>query len=263
MRKKIVCTILVLLFGCGIAFSAYQIYKISHEYEEGQSIYEDLSEYVELPDRPEGPDIPTVTQSESGETEDDIAWPQVDFDALKDINSDIVGWIYLEGSEINYPIAQSEDNSYYLKHLFDKSSNSSGCIFLDCRNTSDFSDRHSIIYGHHMKNGTMFSGLDAYKSQEYYDAHPQILLLTPEENYVIEIFAGYVASVIDDAWQIGFASDADFKDWLARAIDRSCFDSDITPAATDRTITLSTCSYEFNNARFVLLGILQKGRIEF
>lgn len=254
MKKKIVCTILVLLFGCGIAFSAYQIYKIFHEYEAGQSVYEDLSEYVELPDKPDAPDIPTVAQPESGETAEVIVWPQIDFEALSQINSDIVGWIYLEGSEINYPIAQSEDNSYYLKHLFDKSSNSSGCIFLDCRNAADFTDRHSIIYGHHMKNGTMFSGLDSYKSQAYYDEHPQILLMTPEQNYVIEIFAGYVASVQDDAWQTEFGAGADFGDWLNRAIERSCFTSNMTPAATDRIITLSTCSYEFNNARFVLLG---------
>lgn len=257
MKKKIVCTILVWLFGCGIAFSAYQIYKIFHEYEEGQSVYEDLSEYVELPDKPDAPDIPTVAQPESGETAEVIAWPQIDFEALRQINSDIVGWIYLEGSEINYPIAQSEDNTYYLKHLFDRSSNSSGCIFLDCRNAADFTDRHSIIYGHHMKNGTMFSGLDSYKSQEYYDAHPQILLLTPEQNYVIEIFAGYVASVQDGTWQTEFVSGADFEDWLNQTIERSCFTSNMTPAATDRIITLSTCSYEFNNARFVLLGCIR------
>ena len=152
--KKIVCTILVLFFGCRIAFSAYQIYKISHEYEEGQSSYEDLSEYVELPDEPAvpaTPDIPTVTLHESGETEEQVLWSRVDFEALNQMNGDIVGWIFLEGSEINYPITQSEDNSYYLKHLFDKSSNGSGSIFLDCRNASDFTDRHSIIYGHHMK----------------------------------------------------------------------------------------------------------------
>lgn len=259
MKRKIVCTILVLFFGSVIAFSTYQIYKIIHEYEEGQSAYEDLSEYVELPDEPADPvtsDIPTVTQPESGEIEELISWPHVDFEALSQINSNIVGWIYLEGSEINYPIAQSEDNSYYLKHLFDKSSNSSGCIFLDCRNSSNFTDQHSIIYGHHMKNGTMFSGLDAYKSQKYYDAHPQILLLTPEHNYVIEIFAGFVTSVQDDAWQVDFGSGANFEEWIRRSIDRSCFTSSITLVATDRIITLSTCSYEFNNARFVLLGVL-------
>lgn len=260
MKKKLICTILTLVFTCGVAFGIYQICDILQEYEEGTDAYEDLGEYIELPDAsedPEGTKAPSETQSESGETDESSIWPQVDFEALKSVNSDIVGWIYLEGSEINYPIAQSEDNSYYLKHLFDRSSNSSGCIFLDCRNDSGFSDRHSIIYGHHMKNGTMFSGLDAYKAQEYYDAHPTILLMTPDRNFEIEIFAGYVASVKEDAWQVGFESDADFEEWLVRAIDRSCFDSGISPVVTDRIVTLSTCSYEFDNARFVLLGILR------
>lgn len=255
MKKKAICTILTLVFLSGLAFSGYQIYKQLHEYDEGKSVYTDLSVYIDLPSPEETGSAPDENQSESGETEESIAWPQVDFDELKNINSDIVGWIYLEGSEINYPIVQSDDNSYYLKHLFDKSSNSSGCIFLDCRNSPDFSDRHSIIFGHHMKNGTMFSGLDAYKSQEYYDAHPRILLLTPDQNYAIEIFAGYVVSVDQDAWQIDFVADTDFEDWLKRTKEHSCFTNSITPSVTDRIVTLSTCSYEFNNARFVLIGV--------
>lgn len=94
------------------------------------------------------------------------------------------------------------------------------CIFLDTRNASDFSDRNSIVYGHHMKNGTMFSGVTEYNKQEFYNAHPTILIMTPEQKSVKE---------------------------------HSCFDSEITPAATDRIVTLSTCSYEFDNARFVLI----------
>lgn len=256
MKKKVICIILTLVFLCGLAFSAYQIYKQLHEYDEGKNAYDDLGEYIDLPLPDETEDLSEENQSESEEKED-IVWPQVDFDELKKINSDIVGWIYLEGSKINYPIVQSEDNSYYLKHLFDKSSNSSGCIFLDYRNAPDFSDQNSVVYGHHMKNGTMFSGLDSYKSQEYYDAHPQLLLLTPEENYVIEIFSGFVASAKDDAWKIGFTSDTDFEDWLKRSAERSCFSSSITPAVTDRIVTLSTCSYEFSNARFVLAGVIR------
>ena len=108
-----------------------------------------------------------------------------------------------------------------------------------------------------MKNGTMFSGLTEYKKQEFYDAHSVALLLTPDKNYEIEIFAGYVASVQDEAWEVTFPSDPDFTGWLDKAKERSCFTSGITPAVTDRMLTLSTCSYEFNNARFVLLGILK------
>lgn len=111
MKKKVICLILTLVFLCGLAFSAYQIYKQLHEYDEGKNAYDDLDEYIDLPLPDETEDLSEENQSESEEKED-IVWPQVDFDELKKINGDIVGWIYLEGSKINYPIVQSEDNSY-------------------------------------------------------------------------------------------------------------------------------------------------------
>lgn len=167
----------------------------------------------------------------------------MDFAALREINPDIVAWIYIEGTKINYPIVQGEDNSYYLKHLFSGEWNGSGCIFLDFRNDASFADRHSIIYGHHMKNGTMFTDLDKYKKQEFFDEHPVALLLTPDKNYKVDFFAGYVAAPQDDAWEIGF-TEAKFEVWLQNAADRSCFTSEIAPIASDRILTLSTCSYE-------------------
>ena len=173
---------------------------------------------------------------------------------VKDAFNEETPFYYPVVYEINYPVVQGADNQYYLKHLFNGKWNSSGCIFLDSRNTPDFSDRHSIIYGHHMKNGTMFSGLTEYKKQEFYDAHPTVLLLTPEKNIRIEIFAGYVAGVSDKAWEIALGSDKEFGDWLEAAEERSCFESEVPFAVTDRIVTLSTCSYEFDNARFVLVG---------
>lgn len=108
-----------------------------------------------------------------------------------------------------------------------------------------------------MKNGTMFSGLTQYKKQEFYQAHPTILLIMPEQNIRVEIFAGYVANVKDDAWEIALEPDTKFEAWLEAARSRSYFESDMIPAVTDRIVTLSTCSYEFDNARFVLLGTVQ------
>ena len=104
----------------------------------------------------------------------------------------------------------------------------------------------------------MFSGLTEYKKQEFYDAHPTVLLLTPEKNIRVEIFAGYVASVSDKAWEITLGLDEEFGDWLEAAEERSCFESEVPFAVTDRIVTLSTCSYEFDNARFILLGIMQE-----
>ena len=250
MNKRIIYAILILIFTGIFALGAFQIYRQLKEYEEGDSAYTDVEQYVTVGEDGQKDENPSDENT-------NINWPAVDFAALKEINPDIVAWVYIEGTEMNYPVVQGTDNQYYLKHLFNGKWNSSGCIFLDSRNVPDFSDQHSIIYGHHIKNGTMFSGLTQYKKQEFYDAHPVMLLMTPNQNFRVEIFAGYVASVKDNAWDIAMESDMKFKTWLEEAKERSCFESEITPAVTDRVITLSTCSYEFDNARFVLIGVIQ------
>lgn len=253
--KKTVCTILILIFTGIFALGAFQVYRQLREYDEGTASYTDIEQYVSHQD-PEDDQNEEQDETRSGE-EPETNWPSVDFTALAEINPDIVAWIYIEDTEINYPVVQGSDNQYYLKHLFSGEWNSLGCIFLDTRNAPDFSDPNSIIYGHHMKNGTMFSGLTEYKKQEFYNAHPTILIMTPEQNFRIEVFAGYVANVKDNAWKVDFGTDTAFEEWQKFVKEHSCFDSEITPAATDRIVTLSTCSYEFDNARFVLFGIIQ------
>ena len=251
--RKTICVILILILAAIMVFSGYQIFRELKMQKESADIYTDLEDFIDYPEETDG--VPDETQS--GETEAVTVGPTIDFAGLKEINDDCVAWIYIEDTVINYPVLQGSDNAYYLKHLIDGKWNSAGSIFMDSRVNADLSDRHSIIYGHHMKNGTMFSGLAQYKKQAYYDEHPTRLLITPEQTYQIEFFAGYVAKVNDPAWDTGFESDEDYEDWLQQAKDRSCFQSPLSPAVTDRVLTLSTCSYEFDNARFVLLGILK------
>ena len=251
--RKTICVILILILAAIMVFSGYQIFRELKMQKESADIYTDLEDFIDYPEETDG--VPDETQS--GETEAVTVGPTIDFAGLKEINDDCVAWIYIEDTVINYPVLQGSDNAYYLKHLIDGKWNSAGSIFMDSRVNADLSDRHSIIYGHHMKNGTMFSGLAQYKKQSYYDEHPTGLLITPEQTYQIEFFAGYVAKVNDPAWDTGFESDEDYEDWLQQAKDRSCFQSPLSPAVTDRVLTLSTCSYEFDNSRFVLLGILK------
>lgn len=253
-----------------IAFCAWKIWSILSDYKKGNDIYEEAAAFVTIPGKEEKPvseeSVPEIIPAPSSAPDDDpanelvkedeIDWPVVDFDALREINPDIVGWIYIEDTNINYPIAQGPDNSYYLSHMYNKQWDGYGCIFMDYLNSSDFSDPNSVIYGHHMQNGSMFQNLAGYKEQEYYETHKTAYLLTPEKNYQIIFFAGYVASLKDDAWKVDF-SEEEFEPWYMKAIGRSCFDSGIVPTPRSRIITLSTCSYEFNNARFVVLGMLK------
>ena len=247
------CCLFVLL--CVFVYSGYQLIRYWSENTQSTSAYQDLTHYIEIPEASDTPE--SAAPSEAEDATPDIRWPQVDFAALKQINPDIVGWLYCEGTEINYPVVQGEDNSYYLNHLFDGTGNPSGCLFLDCSIAGDFSAPHSIIYGHNMKNGLMFAQLEQYKEQAYYEAHPQMLLLTPEQNYTITLFSGYTASSSADAWTLHFADQTAWSDWLQRAVDQSVFQSAYQPSDTDTIITLSTCSYDFDEARFVLLGALQ------
>ncbi len=254
--RKIICVILTLFLAFTAAFAGYQIYREYTERQESVDTYTDLENLISFPEVLPEEEPDETNPSESGETEPEPVGPTIDFAGLKEINENCVAWIYIEDTAINYPVVQGSDNSYYLKHLVNGKWNSAGSIFLDFRANSNMSDRHSIIYGHHMKDGTMFSGLTKYKKQTYYEEHPEGLLITPERTYRIEFFAGYVASVEDPAWKIGFESDEDFETWIKETKKSSWFTSSLSPAVTDRILTLSTCSYEFDNARFVLHAIL-------
>ncbi len=217
--------------------------------------YAELNSYAKLPEQNESTEALTGDEQNSAKQET-VNLPKIDFDALKDINSDIIGWIYFEDTSIDYPIVKGDDNVYYLDHLYNGEVNSSGSIFLDAQNNEMFLDRNSIVYGHHMKNGTMFSDITNYKEQSYYDEHKEAFLLTPNKNYRIKLFSGYVTDPNDDARQISFNSDDEFLRWTNRLVNLSCFKCDIVPDASDRIITFSTCSYEFNDARFVLHGVM-------
>lgn len=246
---------LLILLGAvflGIAcFSGYQLYEIFSEYHAGRQAYDDLGQYVTVNTDTDPTDEPQDVEV------DDTVWPEVDFAALQAESADVLGWIYLEGTEINYPIVQGEDNAYYLNRLYNGTPNGSGSIFMDYRNQRNFSDRNTILYGHSMKNGTMFTAIKRYKNQPYYDEHPVALVLTPEKNYKLEFFAGYVCNVEQNAWDIVFASDEQFEQWVASAKSKSTFASDVTPTADEVVVTLSTCTYEFENARYVLVGVLR------
>lgn len=258
--KKFIFIAAALIFIIVASVAAWQIYVPIHEDNVSIQTYENLRQYVNLPTPvptapPDAPSSPNVTPTPSP-IPDSAAQPsaQVDFASLRTVNPEIVAWLSIDGTNIDYPVAKHSDNDYYLHHLFNGEYNSSGCLFMDCRNPPDFSGRHTIIYGHHMDNGTMFQNLIYYKDQPFYDEHPTARLITPDGTYTVEFFAGYVADVGNDAWKLDFSSDENFVDWLAVAMEISAFESKVIPSAADRIITLSTCSYEFYNARFVLAG---------
>lgn len=255
--------LMLFLLISGAIFSAYQMYNMAAEYRAGEQVYEQLQKDILAP-----PDVPTpVTETleyTSVPTTDPVELatipalniPSVDFQLLEEQNPDTVGWVYIENTNINYPVVQGVDNRHYVSTLFDGSINQAGSIFMDFRNDSQINDIHTILYGHNMRNKTMFADILNYHSQEYYDAHPVGIYITKDKTFAFEIVAGYVASVAESAWQLEFVTEEDADSWIQSAISRSSFQSRIDPQVGDQYITLSTCSYEFTDARFVLVGVL-------
>lgn len=261
MMKTRTRILLLCFFTTVLAFSLWKLWGIFRSYQQGKDHYQAIEQYVTVSDHHSNTEEKAVPSFEVSATVDNTvdlsAWPQVDFEQLSQINPDIVGWIYIEGTNINYPIVQADNNRYYLNRLFDGTYNGSGCIFLDYRSSSDFSDRHSIIYGHHMKDKSMFGGLMQYKKQAFYDDHPAALLVTPDAYYKIQFFSGYVSDTWSDAWELSF-DEYGFISWLNDIQEKSCFKATGFPTVEDRIVTLSTCTYEFDTAKFVLHGYISQ-----
>jgi len=182
----------------------------------------------------------------------------VDFAALQAEAPDVVGWIYCPDTEVNYPILHSADNRYYLRRLSDGSYNIAGSIFADCRNSEALLDENVILYGHNMYNGTMFALLPQYAQEGSYEAHPVWYLLTPTANYKVELFAGFVTSTKSLVYSIQREQTEEGRPITDQVWEASDFRGAAPPKAGERTLTLSTCSYEFSDARYVVMGILRE-----
>lgn len=261
MKKTIMIALIVLLLGVFL-FSAWQIIDILTEYRKGEQTYESLEHYISVPEttpKEEAPktDTPEIPTMETQPEEADNPFPKVDFGALQAINEDVIGWIYIPDTRVNYPVLQGESNDDYLYHLLTGEYNSSGSIFLDAEVSADFSGQNSPIYGHNMKNKTMFADIVEYKKQDFFDAHPTAMLMTPDKNYYVHLFAGYVTDSWGDAWIKTF-TDAEFEAWLSATKEASRFDSDVVPTVQDKVLTFSTCTYDTHDARFVVHGVLEE-----
>lgn len=191
-------------------------------------------------------------QGDTGEAEKDIP-AAIDFTALQKISGDAVAWIYVPDTCISYVVAQGGDDSYYLDHMLNGKYSTSGTIFMDSRNTPDFTDWNTILYGHHMKNGTMFAALENYKEQEYYENHPVIYLYTPQYRYRLEVAAAALVEPDDAIYTIS-GTEEDKEEILRNLQEKSYIKTKAKTEGDNRIVTLSTCAYDFEDARFVVVG---------
>ncbi len=216
--------------------------------EQGNQILIDQAVVIVEPTAPPAQEeIPDQTQHV-----EEQAPIRVDFEALRGQNADIIAWIYSPDTPINYPIAQSEDNDYYLRRLTDGTRNTAGTIFVDFRNAPDFSDRNTLVYGHNMKNDTMFGTLSEYGRQSYYEAHKELWLLTPEKTFRLLPIAGFVTRADSDSYTL-FDTGEGLRGYLEEAVARSEFETEVPIDRVEQIVTLSTCTYQGVDKRFILV----------
>ncbi len=249
-------------------FSAYKLIGIYLDYKTGTEEYKDLQQYTtEITKTPETP-APTKTADASAESEP-AATPEpetpdyptepplsVDFDALKAINPDVKGWLYIEALDISYPVVQGPDNDAYLHMTYEGTSNFAGSIFLDYQNQGDFSDGNTIVYGHNMKNLSMFGKLKQMKEQEKYKDSVYFWMLTPESNDVYQIFSAFYTEADSDVYTMYSGGGEAFAQYLANMAARSEIPVEQPPMdENSHIITLSTCAASDTTGRFVVMGV--------
>lgn len=247
---QILLRIVMALSAVGAVVFAFLLFRSGREYAQGDAVYEKARAAVSIEAA-----APENEAAVSGIAPEGTV-PEIDFSALQQTSSDVVGWILSEGNAISYPVVQGDDNDYYLTHLFNGEPNKLGSVFMDYRSSGDFSDRNTVLYGHNMKDGSMFSSLIDYADQSHYDRFPEMVLYTPEGNYTIELFAGLLADGQSGLICRTFGGDEEFQDYVDSLKESSTFSCEVPVGPGDRIVTLCTCSYAYDDARYLLFGKL-------
>lgn len=244
---KYIQILLRVLMVCCVVAIAYLLtmrHSSNQEYAQGEAVYAEIRAVRQAQEAPESTDAPAKPTT------------GINFDALYEINSQTKAWLHAEDSIIDYPVVQGQDNDHYLTHLFTGEQNKLGTLFIDYRVPGDFTGKSTAIYGHNMKDGSMFATLIRYESQTYYESHPVLHLSTPAQNYELHAFAGIVGDGSYGFVRLSFTDDADFLAYTDAVMSASTFQSEITLQAEDQIVALVTCSYAFTNARYVLFAKL-------
>ena len=241
---RIVKSILLIVCVVVFIFSVYKIYQIIMEDKKSDDLNNELKNYVSY-DNTHNKDI-----SNNKNSVDNKGILSINFDELKKTNKDIIGWIYSKNEKINYPVVQSTDNNYYLRRLVNGEYNRAGTIFMDYKNNKDLNDKVTIIFGHNMKNDTMFGTLPNYENQKYYDENKNLYYFTPEKRYRIELFSSFTINSESSIYKkTEFTNDE-----LEEFKEKSDFKNDVNITTEDKIMILSTCSYEYENSRYVVIG---------
>ena len=226
--------------------SAFQLYRIAKGYLDGRTEYQQIRDLV------------LQIDEDKGEEGDGF---NIDFDELLKINPDTVGWIRFdpEPKEINYPIVQGRDNQEYLHKTFSANENTLGAIFLNVQNNPNFKDENTIIYGHRMRDGSMFRHLQDYESKDFWEENQYFYIYTLDGRKKLTYHIYSCGTVVEtsDTYKDVFESNEEFEEFVKMTKDVAMYDTGVEVGAGNRIVTLSTCTSASDEHRFVVRGVLE------
>ena len=247
MKKVILAAIALVLCGA-LGFGGWKLYEVYSIIREEQHMRDEMVDYApHFDDVPEDGIAPVPDDSSDVVLHSGLA-------AAKEAAGSVVGWLNVPGTRIDYPVAQGTNNLYYLKHDIKGRSSRSGAIFMDYRCNADYSLFNTIIYGHNMSSGAMFADLQKFRTKTYFDKHPTAYAATPTHTYRLEIFAYLTVPSTAPVYRAVFLSPAEKREHLQYLRDKAKWYRDIGVTEDDHLVTLSTCTYEFENARSVAVA---------
>lgn len=263
MNKR-VRMLLFLVFGAVFLYSAGRVAYSFIGYRQGANTYEQAESLANLPDfsqislpehRPEEPQPEEEPPKDPRQVYLD-ALSAINMEGLREKNSQVLGWILIPGTTISYPLLYGSDNSYYLNHAWDKSYSFVGSIFLDYRNSSDWSDFNTIIYGHNMRDSSMFATLQAYTDPAYFQDHPLIYITDGQTVRQYNIFAAYEVYEEGLTYTRQFDSPEEKQQFIDTSLKQSYYNTGVQPTVEDHIITLSTCTGRGSKSRWIVQAVL-------
>lgn len=236
-------------------WSGYQAGESEYARLESLAVRERQPEETETGGGDAGEETASDDRTDSGDDSlvplGDYRLKEIDFQTLQDENEDICGWLEVPGLEISYPVVQGEDNAYYLKRTFRKEHNGAGSIFMDMRNDRDLTDRNTILYGHNMKNGSMFGKLKQYRDEEVLKENPVFYYYTPGQVFQCQIISCRTVKAQESEYPVGFQDPESYRSYLERILEKSWHESPFEVKESDRLMMLSTCTGS-KTERFVI-----------
>lgn len=269
MSKEKIRIILTVLLGAVFLVSMGMSIRRRVEYRESIAVQEEAARLAGLQNetlsqRPApAPPAPAVGTDEPEPAleplpEEALALAEIDLEALRAVNEEVVGWIIIPDTMVSHPLVQGADNDYYLSHNWKKGSDGSGAIFLDCAACRDLTDFHTIVYGHQMYNGTMFSTLVCYKDPDHWRRHPSVYVVLSDGVYRYDIFSAQEVGVRSVVFWLDKEKHRLAEDFLQYCTQNSAIETGLKPNAGQRILTLSTCADSSDASRWVVHGMFAR-----